>query len=872
MSGQWNRQILKAFTREADQYLALLEAPSTSFTDRRTAAHALAELAGTLQFPRIRDQAKLLASQLDERDRLAGLSSLRQLLEDLRQISPTAELATIDLDGAYDDDAAVDDDDDDDDDNDDDDNDGADDDTEPGIERDALWDSDTARVLHQVFMDEASEHLDFITKQIVNLPQNPGALRELLRRTHTLKGSAGTVGMTAVGRAAHRIEERLVALSSAELAFDDKLVDALLSVAQVLRTLVGARSAAERELLLHQLDTRLSELDPQAFKRQTDSPRKQRRPSLTTQTLEKSDRERRQSNDRRRDDAGTIRVDVSSVEELIHAADQVVARRADIDEQAALLAPLLKSLVINEKRSNSVAAELPSADAHATAGQAFRETLASLQQVVDTLKVKTEGMGAASRELQGQLMRIRMMPVKLLFSRLQLPLREMARKEGKLVRLSTLGEDTELDRAVAEQISDPLIHLLRNAVAHGIEIPAIRRRKGKPEVGSIRVTARYQADFLCFEIEDDGAGIDTAGLRNKLLADQRIDDRTADGELLKHLFSSGFSTRSTVDDLAGRGVGLDVVQEIVKGMGGEITVRSRLGGGTLFTVRLPMATALSRALLFTVNGLIYGIGLSHVVETLPLDTGVSDKDETDLPRVKTRHGWVPLVHLQQLLDPTNESKITPGSVIVVSSGNLYFGVSCDELVGSQDVILKRLGPLLRRLPLLDSATITDSGMIRFLLNVSALADAIRQDPLRQTDTDPLRPPARILLADDSRPIREAVGIVLRDAGYLVDVAADGWEAWERLQQRDYQLLISDLEMPKTHGLELITKCRHDPILAELPILVLTSRSAERNSKASMERGADAFLSKPVKRDRLLAEAAALIGSERNRTGVDADSD
>jgi chemosensory pili system protein ChpA (sensor histidine kinase/response regulator) len=836
VTGQWNRQILKSFAREADQYLFLLEDPATSVADRRAAAHALSELAGTLEFSRIRDQARLLASQLDERDRLDGLSALRQSLEDLRQIYRTAELRTIHLEGPED----------------------ADDDTDPAFDRDAHWDSDTARVLHQVFMDEAGEHLDFIMEQIVSLPQNPGALRELLRRTHTLKGSAGTVGMSAVGRAAHRIEERLVQLNSAELIFGDALVDALLSVAQCLGALVKARTGAEQELLLHQLDTRLSQLDPEAFKRQTGTRRKQRRPSLTTQTLEGANIERRQTNDRRRDEAGSIRVEVGNVEELINAADLVVAHRADIDQQIALLEPLLKSLAVaNTGSAHPPTITNPAGDTR----QAQQDTLLSVQQVVDTLRSNTEGLGAASRELQSQLTRIRMMPVKLLFSRLQLPLREMARKEGKLVRLSTLGEDAVLDRAVGEQISDPLIHLLRNAVAHGIEIPSIRRKKGKPEVGSIRLTARYQADFLCFEIEDDGAGVDVAGLRQKLLVDGRIDDTTADGDLLKYLFSSGFSTRKTVDDLAGRGVGLDVVQEIVESMGGEIAVRSRLGGGTLFTVRLPMATALSRALFFRTHDQVYGIGLSQVVETLPFPPDQNSPDDGELPRVKTRHGWVPLIHLQQVLTGNETTQSPPQNVVVVSSGNLYFGISVGELLGSQDVTLKRLGPLLRRLPLLDSATITDSGIVRFLLNVAALADAIRQDPLRQTDTDPLRPPARILLADDSRPIREAVGIILRDAGYLVDVAADGWEAWERLQQRDYQLLISDLEMPKTHGLELITKCRHDPILAELPILVLTSRSAPRHAKASRDRGADDFLSKPIQPEQLLAAAVALIGSE-----------
>jgi len=294
-----------------------------------------------------------------------------------------------------------------------------------------------------------------------------------------------------------------------------------------------------------------------------------------------------------------------------------------------------------------------------------------------------------------------------------------------------------------------------------------------------------------------------------------------------------------------------------------------------------MTTAIAQALLVKVGEQVYVLPVAHVVETLFVEPGDLRGGEAGPATLRSPDGWIPLLYLHQILggdpplplqrarNPTVTKARQP--VVVLRYGDRRFGVTCTRVIGTREVVLKRLGKLLSQIPLFAGATISGSSKVQFILDVAALArlasgflgTAPRSPVAGEPDDTPAGSEARaergrILLADDSRSIREAVGHILRAAGYGVDVAADGWDAWERLQLRTYDLLVTDLEMPRLHGYELIAKCRRTPSLAHMPIIVLTSRTADRNREAALEKGANAFVPKPINRRLVLAEISSLL--------------
>jgi chemosensory pili system protein ChpA (sensor histidine kinase/response regulator) len=401
---------------------------------------------------------------------------------------------------------------------------------------------------------------------------------------------------------------------------------------------------------------------------------------------------------------------------------------------------------------------------------------------------------------------------------------------------------------VVEQITDPLIQLVRNAIAHGIEAPAARRAAGKPETGTITVAARHQGDFVYIEVEDDGRGLDFTAIRARLRSlGREAEARDLPEEaLVELLFSPGFTTRAQADELAGRGVGLDVVRDNIARLGGDLAVSSRTGQGSRFVVRLPLTTAITTAVLFKVGGQVYGLPAAYVVESGYGDAAAAVADGSALMGAVQAHGGeVPVLSLHRLLG----AELPPGQrrvpAIVVTFGDRQFAVSCDKIVGPREIVVRSLGPLLAPLGLYAGATISGAGKVQLVLDLAALAARVTGAPA--LERAPVPQAARVLLCDDSRSLREAVSRILAVAGYAVQTAPDGWEAWELLQDHPFDLLVTDLEMPRMDGFDLLARVRRDPELKDLPVLVLTSRSSVENRMRCDALGATGLLSKPVNR-------------------------
>ena len=848
-------EILRIFLDEADSYLQRIKDRASSREQRLRAALGLRGTAAQLGLDQLNEATRRIERSLsddDDADLTHGLRQAWELLDSmvLARAPVDAAAAGASASGRPGVAPAA---------------------ADQGIQLDEEWDPQTAQMIRQLFAEEAQDHLEAIISGLMGLeggdPGNPRALlEEMLRKAHTLKGSAATVGLHRISRAAHLLEECLVAIKERHVAPDGAVVDQMIQAADTIRDMVSATPEQAQTLLL-ELQQELQAGGAVAGTR---------RPTQSKPPTDRRQDERRGSPDRRHEEA-TVRVDVGRLDQLMNTTGELVIDRTRIERRVEELRDLARDVSTVRRELHRVLAGLGSlaaAEQEQVSGLegALADAASNLDRSTSSLNEDSEALRRTTGSLQEHLTQIRMIPIRWLHARLLRPLREMARSQGKQAELIIRDEATEVDRSLVAQITDPLIHLVRNAVAHGIETPDQRQQQGKPPVGHIEITARHHGDVVFLEVQDDGAGIDPALLRQTIRQrgemDQRVLDALGDDEVLDIIFTSGFTTRAAADQLSGRGLGLDVVRQNIGQLGGDIRVRSRPGQGTRFTIQMPMTTAIAQALLFKAGDQVYAIPVAHVAETQMAEPGEMEEQQ-DQCRLRTRHGWIPLLHLHRVLGlsapvPLQPRAATAGAraalpVIIIRLGEMRFGITCSRVVGPREIVLKGLGSLLAPHPMLAAATISGSNKVQFVLDVAFLAQAalagVGAGPTRRPPTGP-QPPAAgaiILLVDDSRTVREAVAHMLRRAGLRVELAADGRQAWDKLQIRAYDLLLTDLEMPRLHGLELISRCRQSPLLAHLPIVVLSSRSTTESRGQALRKGADAFLAKPVNRRMLLRE-------------------
>jgi chemotaxis protein histidine kinase CheA/ActR/RegA family two-component response regulator len=686
------------------------------------------------------------------------------------------------------------------------------------------WDPEELRSMRALFLEEAREHLQAVDRSLAELRARPGErapLDALLRKLHTLKGSAGSVALDELGRAAHRLEDQAVALRTGELT--GQAVDALLAGVDRLAAMVGQLEAEVR--------TGVARPSPPG------------EPPLP--------------------EWQTFRVEVERIDDLVDSASELVfdrtriARRLQELEGCVRDADKVRGTLQAALASLEAARERPELAAHLEEiATELQDVLASLKTTAAGAAEDAEGLRRTSARLQEGLRRVRTVEVGRLFQRFVQPVRDTARKEGKLVRLHLEGEETEIDKVLAERVAEPLLHLVRNAIAHGIEPPAGRRAAAKPEEGVVTLRARHTGDAVEIAVGDDGAGIDLFALRVALVKSGRVSAQAAptldEAALYEALFEPGLSTRAEASDLAGRGVGLDAVNDAIARLGGRVRVSSAAARGATFTVHLPLATAVQQALLFKVGGQVYAVPAARVVEAVTLEVAdVRLGGPTD--RVVLGGRELPLVRLGALLGvPAPPGRGTRRAGLVITADDDRFVVSCDKVIGPREIVLRTLGPLCAGLPLWAGATISGAGKVQLLFDVAQL-QAIARTGVRAPRPRRTPGPRRVLVVDDSRSIREVASAILSQAGFAVETCVDGWDAWELLQDRPFDLLVTDLEMPRIDGHELIAKVRGSAALEQLPIAVLTSRTSDATRDRVLTGGADAFVPKPL-RKRLLLDA------------------
>jgi two-component system chemotaxis sensor kinase CheA len=458
--------------------------------------------------------------------------------------------------------------------------------------------------------------------------------------------------------------------------------------------------------------------------------------------------------------------------------------------------------------------------------------------------------------LQLRMKQIRMLPVSSVFEIMPRLVRDIAVTQGKEITLLISGEETELDKKVLETIKGALIHLLRNSVDHGIELPEERAKIGKKTQGIIAIRAYHKGDHVIIEVEDDGRGMSLEAIKKtailKGFATSEELQNLSEQEILRFIFYPGFSTASIITDISGRGVGLNVVKTDIENLKGSILVKTELGKGTLFTLRISLTVAITQALLVRVEDEIFAIPLLSVQESLWIPKSKIFSIE-NRPLIRLRDRTIALASLKNLLNvPVTDTPIgikntENACVVILNSLEKFLGIQVDAILGEQEIFIKSLDPNLGKLKNVSGATVLGSGQGIVILDVMDLFESCKESaaltPSALVDTPVPKQKKRILIVEDSLTTRELECSILEAHGYEVDTAIDGLDALNKVQSQPYDLVLSDLDMPRLEGFELCKRIRENPDLKDLKVVIVTSLSREEDKRRGIEVGAHAYIVK-----------------------------
>ena len=509
--------------------------------------------------------------------------------------------------------------------------------------------------------------------------------------------------------------------------------------------------------------------------------------------------------------------------------------------------------------------------------RSLAETASDVESIKDILQDITRDSetlllqeSRVSTELQEGLMRTRMVRFGGLGTRLRRITRQTARELNKEVELEIIGDSNEVDRTVLDRIIAPLEHMLRNAVAHGIEPPEQRRARGKPETGKIVIKVDRQGADVVIRVSDDGAGIDVEAIRAKAIRQGLIeaDSKLSDHDVLQLILKSGFSTAETVSQIAGRGVGMDVVDSEIKQLGGLLEIDTRKGRGTEFTVRLPLTLAINQALLVNAGDDVYAIPLASIEGVVRI-TGVELQRFYDSGQTKYEFNGVEfeLKHLGHLLtghqaDYSKQLRLYP--VLLAKVGDQHFALHVDDLVGRREIVVKPVGLQIGTVRGIAGATILADGRVVLILEMSALVvgEALFKH-VEEEETTPQQAAEQkkvttVMVVDDSITIRKVTARMLERRGIHVVTAKDGVDATNQLQEMVPDLMLLDIEMPRMDGFELATYIRNDEKLKDLPIIMITSRTGSKHKEKALEIGVNQYLGKPYQEEELMKNIQQLI--------------
>jgi chemosensory pili system protein ChpA (sensor histidine kinase/response regulator) len=807
----------------------------------------------------------------------------------------------------------------------------------------------------EFFQPEAEEHLQVVSDCLISLEANnhPEEINKLFRAIHTIKGSAAQVGLKRLGAIAHRVEDLIGRMRDGEIEPSPAVVDLCLESVDVLKKTLHRDWADEAEMRagVDSLLGRVAEFSPLEPEEEETRAAAREGTEQRAQAAEKAAASQAAVSGKKlvnqivaASAAKSVRIALARLDRMMNTVGELVINRTRMVGRVGELEKLVDTLSFSKERLQGKVAEFqekyefnrispnrnapwspespPKLLSSAASGENsfwsefselemdryddvnilsrsmaeisadVSEVLSQLEGFIGRVEGDIDEFTKLAHHLQDEITAARMVPIGTLYSRLSRAVRDAAKSTNKEVELELAGSETELDNNIIQQISDPLVHLVRNAVAHGIEHNNDRAAAGKPATGKIMLRAYHRGNHIYIEVEDDGRGIDYQRVKQSAiergLVSVETADRLTERDMREMLFHPGFSTAPVKTELAGRGVGLDVVRANLNTLNGEIEIQSVTGQGTKFTLKVPLTLIISPALFVRCGSTNFAVPLAVVEEIRRLradeieDVGgkllTKVRDVvTEVIRLDTYLGLTPL-------EPVNGFF----RMVVANAGNHRIGLVVEEVLGKDEIVIKNLGEYLRRVKLFPGTTIAPDGSLILLIDLNRMvaAEPNERRPLQASASaarifapgsaavargtipseaiDRVEQERVIVVADDSISVRKFVGRMLEKNGYRVKLAADGLEAAELVSQHGCHLVITDLEMPRMTGYELMVQLRQSPSRRRIPVMVVTSRAGAKHRDRALKEGASAFLTKPVQEDQLIAAVEQLIGTEAPR--------
>jgi chemosensory pili system protein ChpA (sensor histidine kinase/response regulator) len=801
----------------------------------------------------------------------------------------------------------------------------------------------------EFFQPEAEEHLQIVSDCLLSLEANhsPEEINKLFRAIHTVKGSAAQVGLKRLGGIAHRVEDLIGRLREGEIDPLPQVIDLCLESVDVLKKTLHKQWGNEAEMRtgVDSLLNRIAEVAPMDAE---DAP-VAAEAATANDSAESETAASAQSGTPKTGKAAnaaaaakSVRISLSRLDRMMNTVGELVINRTRMLGRVTELERLRDTLGFSKERLQGKVAEFqekyefnrinstrgplsqsttptPQMLTNAAAGDTsfwsefselemdryddvnilsrsmteisadVNEVLSQMGGFIGRVEGDIDEFTKLAHHLQDEITAARMVPIGTLYSRLSRAVRDAAKSTGKQVELDLSGSETELDNNIIQQISDPLVHLVRNSVAHGIELPEGRRDAGKSDIGRVTLRAYHRGNHIYIEVEDDGRGIDYDRVKQSAVDRGLVSHETASSlterELREMLFHPGFSTAPLKTELAGRGVGLDVVRANLNSLNGEIEIQSTAGAGTKFILKVPLTLIISPALFVRCGAANFALPLA-VVEEIRRLRADEIEDIGGKLLTKVRDVVTEVIRLDSYLGlPPLEPINGYFRMVVANADNRQVGIVVEEVLGKDEIVIKSLGEYLRRVKLFPGTTIAPDGSLILLLDLNRMiatepgerksiqasasaarifapgSAAIAKGSIPTDAIDRVHHERVVVVADDSISVRKFVGRMLEKNGYRVILASDGLEAAELITQHGCHLVITDLEMPRMTGYELMAQLRQSPATRRIPVMVVTSRAGAKHRDRAMKEGAVAFLTKPVQEDQLTEAVEQLIGTE-----------
>ena len=717
--------------------------------------------------------------------------------------------------------------------------------------------------LRELYKTASAEHLATIEQGLLTLEQSedPETLKELLRATHSLKGDSRMLGVADAETLVHQMEELLMEVRDGNLSFDGDLCDRLYLGLDAVRKIAAEAVTGEPagvatfEVMARLMGAEADDPvdDPVAVDSQAVPEGKTLAPKSSTTAADKQ--------------VYTVRVGFSKLDELMSQAGELQVTRLRVERRNDDVSKLLglweewnRDFALNRRLFQELASKL-TPEERDKIHQRDRKERAYLEQfgnLVGTLKnLVTEDssrLDNVAGQLESGIRNLRLLPLSTTFNLFPRMVRDLGKQLGKEIELSIEGEDIAVDKTIVEEIKDPLTHLIRNAIDHGIETPEARIAQNKSPSAKLLLRGSQVAGKIVIEVIDDGQGLDVENIA--LTAMQRNVRSEAElasmspEEIQTLIFAPGFSTRSEVSEISGRGVGLDVVRENVERLKGSVAVASTYGSGCQFRLELNTSLSTTNVLIVEVNQQYYGIPADYIEKMV----SVSEKDifrVEESPAILWEENPISVAWLQDLLSIKSSKKdLTNGKkkpCIIININSQKIGVFADGLIGQENIILKKKSELLSNIKCIAGSAILGDGAICTILEpkelISSTTAGKGTDSYSNVTSKVVTKP-RILLVEDSIPIRTQVKRILVSAGYDVAIAVDGLEGFNTVKaDSNFDAVVSDVEMPNLSGLEMTSRIRQYPEYDELPIVLVTTLASDTDKRRGAEAGANAYLTK-----------------------------